>query len=86
MRKKSEHWKPKVKMMSSKTGEGLEQVQDNMNAFRSVMMETGEMERKRANQRKKWMWSYINNRLIEVGQRQMEVKCLLGSFSCKIWN
>lgn len=68
MRKKSVHWKPKVKMMSSKTGDGLEEVSEVMSKFREVMTEAGELETKRALQRKKWMWSYINDRLIEVFQ------------------
>ena len=66
MRKKSVHWKPKVKMMSSTTGDGLDKVRENMEEFRAVMTENRELERKRAEQRRKWMWSYINNRLIEV--------------------
>ena len=57
---------PRVKMMSSLTGEGMEDVWEAMQKFNSVMAESGHKSEKRAVQRQKWMWAYINNRLLEV--------------------
>ena len=68
MRRKSPLWKPKVKMMSSLTGDGMEDVWDAMQKFNSVMDESGHKLEKRAIQRQKWMWAYINSRLLEVSE------------------
>ena len=57
---------PRVKMMSSLTGEGMDDVWEAMQKFNSVMAESGHKSEKRAVQRKKWMWAYINSRLLEV--------------------
>ena len=57
---------PRVKMMSSLTGEGMEDVWEAMQKFNSVMAESGHKSKKRAVQRQKWMWAYINSRLLEV--------------------
>lgn len=65
MRPRHPGWKSRVAMASAKTGEGISQVWDMMGQFRQ---EVGldRLERRRAEQRKKWMWSYVNHRLISV--------------------
>ena len=68
MRRKSHLWKPKVKMMSSLTGDGMGDVWDAMQKYNSVMAESGHKLEKRAIQRQKWMWAYINSRLLEVSE------------------
>ena len=68
MRRKSRLWKPKVKMMSSLTGDGMGDVWDAMQKYNSVMAESGHKLEKRAIQRQKWMWAYINSRLLEVSE------------------
>ena len=52
--------------MSSLTGEGMDDVWEAMQKFNSVMAESGHKSEKRAVQRQKWMWAYINSRLLEV--------------------
>ncbi len=66
MRRKNEAWHPRVMMLSSATGEGLQQVWETMQQFREAMSEGGWLEEKRAKQRKMWMWSYVNHRLLQV--------------------
>eukprot|EP00095_Tigriopus_kingsejongensis_P009342 maker-scaffold362_size196086-snap-gene-0.27 protein:Tk09342 transcript:maker-scaffold362_size196086-snap-gene-0.27-mRNA-1 annotation:"hypothetical protein CAPTEDRAFT_114900" len=66
MRSKNPYWKPKVKLVSSLTREGLPDIWDVMTKYKDIMVENDELERKRANQRKKWMWNYINDRLVEI--------------------
>ena len=53
-------------LLSSKTGDGLEDAWLKMEEFRTVLSEKGELERKRAIQRKKWMWNYIQDQLLRV--------------------
>eukprot|EP00096_Caligus_rogercresseyi_P008878 TRINITY_DN2892_c0_g1_i1.p1 TRINITY_DN2892_c0_g1~~TRINITY_DN2892_c0_g1_i1.p1 ORF type:complete len:346 (-),score=114.21 TRINITY_DN2892_c0_g1_i1:477-1514(-) len=64
MRPKSKYWRPKVKMMSSRTKDGLPEVWEKIQEYRSVMTENGELRRRRSIQHKKWMWNYINDKLI----------------------
>lgn len=66
MRQRSPNWKTKTHLISSKTGEGLDDSWQKLDQFRKIMVESGEFELKRKIQRKKWMWNYINDRLLEV--------------------
>ena len=53
-------------LLSSKTGDGMEEAWLKMEEFRKVLTEKGELERRRAKQRKKWMWNYIQDQLLRV--------------------
>ena len=66
MMPKSKNWKTEVLMMSSTTGEGLEMVYDVLEEFNETMTECGELDERRNLQHKKWLWNYINHRLLEV--------------------
>lgn len=66
MRPKTPYWRAKVKMMSSLTGDGLSEVWESMNKYRDTMIENSQFENKRAAQRSKWMWNYINDRLLDI--------------------
>jgi len=59
-------WKPKVKLSSAMTGEGVKEVWEMMEKFREVMEEKGEMEKRRAEQHQKWMWSYVEEKLLSI--------------------
>lgn len=66
MRPKSKLWKPQVKLLSSKTGEGMEDVWKIMEEFHKTLLQNGELDRRRAAQRKKWMWNYIQDQLLRM--------------------
>ncbi len=70
MRRKHRPWRPKVKMVSSLNGDGLDDVWETMIDFREVMTDGEEegdlLAANRAKQREKWMWSYVNYRLADV--------------------
>jgi len=83
MRPRSKIWRPKVKLCSSLTGDGLDVVWDHMDKFRSTV--EGEIVERRAEQRRRWMWSYVTERLVwmvrnnekvgrEVGRLEGEVR------------
>ncbi len=44
----------------------MEEAWLKMEEFRKVVTEKGELERRRAKQRKKWMWNYIQDQLLRV--------------------
>jgi len=66
MRPRSKLWKPKVKLCSATTGEGLQEVWDTMNKYNNVISEDGEILRRRSLQHRLWMWSYVEERLISL--------------------
>ena len=59
-------WKPRVCLVSSKLGTGLDDAWEKLNKYKGVLMENGEFHKQRSTQRKKWMWNYIQNRLLDA--------------------
>jgi len=64
MRPLSPLWRPRVKLCSSLSGEGVGEVWGQMEKFREVM--EGELLERRSEQHKRWMWSYVEERLIRL--------------------
>jgi LAO/AO transport system kinase len=86
MRRKNKLWRPKVQMVSSLTGDGLDAVWETMQKFKAIMEEDNMLEEKRAQQRKKWMWSYVNNRLIDLFTQHPVVKSMSGHLEERVVN
>ena len=80
MRPLTKLWRPKVKMCSAVTGEGIEEVWSIMKNFREIMEDSGEMEKRRSEQQQKWMWSYVEEKLLRMVRevRGQEVQNLEG--------
>jgi putative protein kinase ArgK-like GTPase of G3E family len=55
-------------LISSRTGDGLEDAWAKMEEFRDLLSEHGELDRRRSEQQKKWMWNYIQDQLLRVGR------------------
>lgn len=64
IRRKHHSWQPVVLMVSSRTGEGLEAVQREMEKFRSSMTANGALQEKRAHQSIDWMRRQFRRRLV----------------------
>jgi LAO/AO transport system kinase len=52
--------------MSSRTGEGISEVWQTLCDYKNIITDTGELKRRRADQRKNWMWAYIQSHLLVV--------------------
>ena len=50
------------------SGEGVDKVWSTMTEFRSIMEESGELEDRRRNQHLRWMWSYVEERLVRMAR------------------
>eukprot|EP00741_Cyanophora_paradoxa_P021368 tig00021350_g20627.t1 len=61
---KSEHWRPKVMTMSAAAGAGVPEVWGEARAFWHAMRDAGELDRLRAQQRRRAMWRLIADELI----------------------
>jgi len=64
MRPVSPLWRPRVKLCSALTGEGVAEVWQQAEKFRSTMKEAGELDRRRAVQQQRWLWSYLEARVV----------------------
>lgn len=68
LRSPSKHWKSKVQLCSAVSGEGVDKVWSTMTEFRNIMEESGELEDRRRNQHLRWMWSYVEERLVRMAR------------------
>ena len=74
MTRRHKNWKPRVCLISSKLGTGLDEAWERMIKFKSMMIENGDFQAQRSFQRKKWMWSYINNKLLDAFNQHHSVR------------
>lgn len=61
-------WRPEVRLCSSVEGEGVAEVWQRMTEFREKMVECGELEARRRRQHLRWMWSYVEERLLMMAR------------------
>ncbi|RHZ84878.1 hypothetical protein Glove_74g110 [Diversispora epigaea] len=61
----STYWKPRVISISSKTNMGIENVWNTIMEFFKIMNESGELQRRRGDQRTLWMWRQIKSILLD---------------------
>jgi LAO/AO transport system kinase len=76
-RPKTDHWVPPVLTCSALTGDGIAGVWEALEKFRDVAEKSGEWERRRAAQRKSWLWKMLNEELAEHFIRHPRVQPLL---------
>lgn len=68
MRPKTRFWAASVVLASALKGEGLEQVWEKIQAFEFAMKDSGALVQMREQQAKAWMWSEINDQLVDAFQ------------------
>ncbi len=64
MRPKQPGWTPTALTCSARTGAGLDELWQQVMAHREQLSANGELERRRHQQRVRWMWSMIEERLL----------------------
>ena len=73
----SPDWSTPVLMCSSLTGSGLEEIWEAVLKHRKIMNDKGELERKRSEQSRLWMWSLVKEGLEEWFSKNAQVVNLL---------
>jgi len=69
MRPLSPIWRPTVKLCSSLPPHtGLADVWGTVEKFKSTIEEAGELESRRAAQHQRWMWNYVEERLVRLAR------------------
>ncbi|MDG2285872.1 MAG: methylmalonyl Co-A mutase-associated GTPase MeaB, partial [Alphaproteobacteria bacterium] len=64
MKPASPNWRSPVRTCSAVTGDGLTEIWDQIREHRTALGPSGEFETKRRDQRVRWMWSTIHDRLM----------------------
>ena len=60
----SPNWRPPVQTCSALTGDGLPEIWARINEHRTALGDSGEFDAKRREQRIRWMWSTVRDRLM----------------------
>ncbi|MEQ1887624.1 MAG: methylmalonyl Co-A mutase-associated GTPase MeaB [Alphaproteobacteria bacterium] len=66
MRPKTLRWQVPVLQTSALTGDGLNQVWENIQAYREALGKSGEIAARRALQASAWMWSEVHDGLLDM--------------------
>jgi LAO/AO transport system kinase len=77
MKPASPNWRPPVRTCSALTGEGLPDIWAEINEHRKALGGSGEFDAKRREQRIRWMWSTIHDRLMLSLDGKAAVKDIL---------
>lgn len=73
MKPASPNWTPPVLMCSALKGVGIDEVWEKLRKHRDALSATGEFQEKRRQQRVRWMWSMLENRLLDSLRTHPEV-------------
>ncbi|MDP6480674.1 MAG: methylmalonyl Co-A mutase-associated GTPase MeaB [Acidimicrobiales bacterium] len=70
-------WTPPVVTCSARTGEGLAEIWQQVEAHREALVTTGEWDQNRRDQRLAWMWSMLEDRLLAAVRENPAVLAIL---------
>jgi len=84
MRPKSPNWTPAVALASALKSEGLEEIWASIQDFRAKMDETGELQVRRAEQAKTWMWTELREGLLSQLHTHAEASRLVGELESEV--
>jgi GTPase len=76
VRSKTRAWTPRVVLVSALEGTGIDELWSTVEEFRSTLDATGELDRRRAEQAREWMWSEVSESLMDAlrnGERIAEL-------------
>jgi LAO/AO transport system kinase len=66
VRSKTRAWTPRVVLVSAREGTGIDELWSTVEEFRSSLGATGELDRRRAEQAREWMWSEVSESLMDA--------------------
>jgi LAO/AO transport system kinase len=66
LRSRTEGWEVRVERASALLGEGIDRVWAAIEAHRAALSRTGLLEERRADQAREWMWSEVNEGLVDA--------------------
>jgi LAO/AO transport system kinase len=84
LRPLSSHWKPRVLTASARTGDGIPEVWEMILAQRRALEASGEVERRRREQARAWMWSLVEDGLERAFRRHPAVASRIDSLEREV--
>ena len=66
VRSKTSGWMPRVTLASALAGTGMDELWAAVEEFRAALDATGELQRRRAEQAREWMWSEVSESLMDA--------------------
>jgi len=84
VRSKTAGWTPRVVLVSALEGTGIDDLWATVEEFRSTLDDSGELERRRAEQAREWMWSEVSESLMDALRHDEEVESLVGRLEAAV--
>ncbi|CAF5175828.1 unnamed protein product, partial [Rotaria magnacalcarata] len=84
MRRRSQHWSPKVLAVSSRKSTGIDKAYEQMFAFEKAMVDSDEFMKIRSNQLQKWMWNNVKDRILDQFLADEEIQRLIQSYEQRV--
>ena len=80
----SDHWTPCALAISAQTGDGLDELWDLAQEHRRILNEAGVLTEKRREQRARWMWNALEERLMDAFRDHPEVAAQLEAAQARV--
>jgi len=74
----SPHWSPVVLTGSAQTGDGVDKLWDAVTAHRKALDAAGALAQRRSAQQVRWLWSMVENRVLDAFKSDPSVKSAAG--------
>lgn len=84
LRPKQAGWEPRVVLASALEGTGVPDTWNAIGEFRQVLGDSGELDRRRADQAREWMWSEISESLMDALRRDERVAKLASKLEAAV--
>ncbi len=84
LRPTSAHWRPKVLTASARDGAGIDEVWGQVEAYRKVMGEAGEIAARRRGQARAWLWREVDEGLSEALRAEPAVAARLAEIEARV--
>lgn len=86
MPRKHQFWKQKVRRVSSITGEGVRDLWDVMKSYQNDMIQSGDLDMLRREQRTIWMWNHIKDNILDQFIKEKGISEALPNLEKKVEN
>jgi len=73
VRSKTQAWTPRVVLVSALEDTGIDELWSTVEEFRSTLDASGELDRRRAEQARQWMWSEVSESLMDALRNDQRV-------------
>ena len=77
-------WKPKALTCSALTGDGLDELWETVRTHRRLLIDSGELVALRESQRVRWLWSMVDQAILDSFRRSNALKPLVATVEAEV--